>query len=999
LIGTTISHYRIVEKLGEGGMGVVYVAEDTVLGRRVAIKTLTTARGQVNQHFRMRFLREAQAISKLSHPHIANIYDYGETESGEPYIVMELVAGQTLADLINSGTLTIPRALEIVAQVAEALEEAHRLGIVHRDIKPSNIAINERGKVKVLDFGLAKHVASPAAESPDGHASIKTQTREGVIVGTPMYLSPEQALGVEVDARSDIFSLGSVLYECVAGRPAFPGKSDIEICAKVIRDDPPPPSEFNQTVTAEVDRMTLKALAKKPVERYQTAEDFSSDLAAARNSTFGLDQPITRSVKVSPGTRSTSALATLSDIFKRPRLSIGYVAAAVVVLGLIVVLIYFLVGRPHQPNDEAKRLYDTGMEALRSGSFFQASKAFELASRADEQFVLAHARHAEAIIELDNLDGAKDEMLRASELARNRSSMASIDALYLDAITATTTRDFAKAVEYYVEISRRVGAEPYAYVDLGRAYEKNEQTDKAIEQYLAATKLDSFYAAAFLRLGTLYARTGKSDKALEAFNKADEIYQAQGKPEGRTEVFFQRGALFNKTGKLTDGRGQLQQGLDVAHTTGNIHQQIQAMLQLSSVAVDAGEIPQAQQWAHDAIALAGSNGSENLAPAGLINLGNVYLAHGDYAEASESYKRALDLAERSKGRGNQALASASLASLSLQLRNANDAQLYAEKALTFYRQGNYRKEASQVSTVLGRANRLRGQYDTALQIFQQQLEFATQMSDRALIASIQGDIGAVLEQQERYPEALSHYLEKYRLSNEGKDERGISNALTNASGMYWRLGDYENATTSLNQARVIADKPNGGYKAVLASIFQYEGDLELSRRNFRAAITKSKEALAIAGQQYPDVAIRAKRVMGLASALWDNPRNGKVLCNESLEMANKTQDPRLISSSLLALAEATLLTGDKNTALSLALRAQEMFARAGQLDSEWRAWLIAARAVHSTPTNTKGDEYASRSTEVLAKIEQGWGTNYYQQYLKRPDVQFYRRQLAAESVR
>jgi len=404
-------------------MGVVYVAEDTVLGRRVAIKTLTTARGQVNQHFRMRFLREAQAISKLSHPHIANIYDYGETESGEPYIVMELVAGQTLADLINSGTLTIPRALEIVAQVAEALEEAHRLGIVHRDIKPSNIAINERGKVKVLDFGLAKHVASPAAESPDGHASIKTQTREGVIVGTPMYLSPEQALGVEVDARSDIFSLGSVLYECVAGRPAFPGKSDIEICAKVIRDDPPPPSEFNQTVTAEVDRMTLKALAKKPVERYQTAEDFSSDLAAARNSTFGLDQPITRSVKVSPGTRSTSALATLSDIFKRPRLSIGYVAAAVVVLGLIVVLIYFLVGRPHQPNDEAKRLYDTGMEALRSGSFFQASKAFELASRADEQFVLAHARHAEAIIELDNLDGAKDEMLRASELARNRSSM------------------------------------------------------------------------------------------------------------------------------------------------------------------------------------------------------------------------------------------------------------------------------------------------------------------------------------------------------------------------------------------------------------------------------------------------------------------------------------------------------------------------------------------------------------------------------------------------
>ena len=147
MIGRTISHYRIVKKLGEGGMGVVYVAEDTVLGRRVAIKTLTARRLTEEPHFRTRFLREARAISALSHPHIATIHDYGETAEGEPYIVMELVKGETLADLMQKEALTIPRALEIIEQVAKALGEAHRHGIVHRDIKPSNIVLDERGEV------------------------------------------------------------------------------------------------------------------------------------------------------------------------------------------------------------------------------------------------------------------------------------------------------------------------------------------------------------------------------------------------------------------------------------------------------------------------------------------------------------------------------------------------------------------------------------------------------------------------------------------------------------------------------------------------------------------------------------------------------------------------------------------------------------------------------------------------------------------------------------
>jgi serine/threonine protein kinase len=207
MIGETVSHYRIIERLGEGGMGVVYLAEDTLLGRRVAIKTLTDTTGPGNQHFRTRFLREARAVSALSHPHIATIHDYGETPSGQPYIVMEFVKGKMLSDLIQEEALTLNRAVQIIADVAEALAEAHRHSIVHRDIKPSNVAINERGEVKVLDFGLSKQLSGLSDSTSDPQVLLDTQTREGFIVGTPMYLSPEQALGVSIDTRSDLFSL------------------------------------------------------------------------------------------------------------------------------------------------------------------------------------------------------------------------------------------------------------------------------------------------------------------------------------------------------------------------------------------------------------------------------------------------------------------------------------------------------------------------------------------------------------------------------------------------------------------------------------------------------------------------------------------------------------------------------------------------------------------------------------------------------------------------
>jgi|GEM_PF-2550401 len=293
--GQTISHYRLLSKLGAGGMGVVYAAEDEHLGRQVAIKFLSVDRNR--RLSRARFLREARSASVLNHPNIATIYDYGETGDGHPFIVMELLRGQTLSDLLASGDLTVERGVSIIQDVLEALREAHRMGIVHRDIKPSNVFVCERGPVKVLDFGLAKSLSGADSGAPgdDTLSALPTQTLDGVVLGTPLYVSPEQATRSQVDGRSDLFSVGAMLYECLTGRPAFAAPSVVEVLARVIAPGaPPPPSTFNQRVTRELDRITLKALAKTAEGRYKSADKFLEDLRQVRLKPSGEPMPQAR---------------------------------------------------------------------------------------------------------------------------------------------------------------------------------------------------------------------------------------------------------------------------------------------------------------------------------------------------------------------------------------------------------------------------------------------------------------------------------------------------------------------------------------------------------------------------------------------------------------------------------------------------------------------------------------------------------------------------------
>jgi len=278
VIGQNISHYKVIEKLGQGGMGVVYKAQDTRLDRFVALKVLP-GESLSNPDRRRRFVQEAKAASALNHPNIITVHDF-DSEGDVSFIVMEYVAGKTLDRLIGSKGIKLSEALGYAAQIADALSKAHAAGIIHRDLKPSNIMITESGTAKVLDFGLAKltehieadeHAATISADS-------RPNTEEGTIVGTVAYMSPEQAEGKKIDARSDIFSFGSVLYEMLTGKRAFHGETKVATLASIIHQDPKPIKQIAPDLPDEVERALQRCLRKDPQRRWQHMDDLTTVL-------------------------------------------------------------------------------------------------------------------------------------------------------------------------------------------------------------------------------------------------------------------------------------------------------------------------------------------------------------------------------------------------------------------------------------------------------------------------------------------------------------------------------------------------------------------------------------------------------------------------------------------------------------------------------------------------------------------------------------------------
>lgn len=996
MIGQKISQYSILEKIGEGGMGVVYLAEDTVLGRQVAFKSLKISGSSEFNQYKTRFLREARFASNLNHPNIVSVYDYGETDEGVPYLVMEYVKGKNLSDILRQKNLSVSEYIEIIKQIAKALSSAHDHGIVHRDVKPSNIFVNERGEVKVLDFGLAKLLDADSYNNrsfSSATSDMFTQTREGVFMGTPSYSSPEQLLGSSIDKRSDIFSLGAVLYECLSGQQAFGGKNFADICAQVIKEDPVPPSKLNISIAPGFDGVALKALSKKVENRYQTIEELIRDLETAQIDS--LTYEFTAKPETLPAQTKNSiavSLSSLSGVFKNSFVIYG---ALFVVLTIVAVVFVsqsaFQKFSSPQNSAEAMSVFNEGVDALRNGNYYKARKLFETAIEKNDGFPLAHARLAEALVELGYEDKATKEILKVTELTPTFSDLSETDQLALQAIAATVRRNYDGAIENYGAIVEKTSEEnkKFAYFDLGRAFEQNDATDSAIENFEEAAKRDERFAAAQIRLGTLYGRKMETQKSFEAFAKAENIYESQNNYDGQAEVAYRRGYLLNLQDKLPEASEQMKRALEIASFSKSPTLQIRILLQLSSIAYTLSDHANAEKYAEQAIETARAEQLENLATAGLLDAGNTYFTRGELKEAENKFKQALARAETNEWQSTIARAKLSLGSLYLQQSDSVEAIKYLQPALDFYQKNGYKKETLQAQLAFGYAADQTGNYDAAIKAFSEQLQTAEEKGDKSLVYYTHAAIGLVFIHQEKFSDALVHYDKSLELSKSLGLEQKSGYSLLNRGQSLWNLGRYDEAREALDSAAKIAGEKESDDKQLLAWTHLVRAQSDLSENNYKSALAESQKAIDLGGQEIKEIIIQATFIQGLAKFRSGDKIAGTELCRKAVEEAAKTGIEHLQLKSKLALAETLSAENAPQEALDISLETQNSSSKSGNLVSQWRSFAIASGASLKLGDETKSKEYKSSANQILLAIENNFGAENYKKFISRTDVQIY----------
>ena len=402
---TTIAQYTIVSKLGEGGMGVVYRARDIKLGRDVAIKVLPASLSE-NADRLSRFEQEAQAAGVLNHPNILSIYHIG-THDGAPYIVSELLEGETLRERLAGDALPPRKAIDYGLQIAKGLATAHEKGIVHRDIKPENIFITDDGRVKILDFGLAKLAAAiDGTQQQTEVPTRKVNTNPGTVMGTMGYMSPEQLKGKHVDHRSDIFSFGAILYEMLSGKRAFRGDSMAETMSAILREDPPDLSETNKTVSPALERVVRHCLEKNPAERFHSARDLAFAIESLSGSAIASGQTGAMSGITTTASEGTTGLKPL---FSTPRAA--WIVAGVFALIAVAALGYAFFNRPSSKENAVRLTFNPPLEL----SFNDTQAEWAVISPDGQKIAFSAVADGKNRLYVRNLDSTEAKLLPGSD--------------------------------------------------------------------------------------------------------------------------------------------------------------------------------------------------------------------------------------------------------------------------------------------------------------------------------------------------------------------------------------------------------------------------------------------------------------------------------------------------------------------------------------------------------------------------------------------------------
>ncbi len=712
MVGTTIKHYRIDERLGAGGMGEVYRGEDTRLGRPVALKFLPASL-KSDPESRARLLNEARAASILRSPNIAVTYDIGE-ESGTDFIVMEYVDGELLSSRIARDPIPVREVIEIAIQVADALDEAHSRGIIHRDIKSANLMRTERGLVKVLDFGLAKFISNGAARD----VTQAQMTMAGMVVGTVSYMAPEQALGRPIDHRVDLFSLGVVIFELLTGRMPFEGTTPTEIIDHILHETPVPPSRYTAAVPASLDAIVARALEKDPAFRYQQASEMARDLGQVAEeldgAALGRITRTTAAVTAAPVEKSV-AVMTFSNITREPADDwIGTGIAETVSSDLRNIHGLTIIGRA--------RVYDA-LRNLSTDAHLKDSLAIDIGRRLAATWVVVGGyqrmgsvvRITATVVEVATggvartvrVDGKIDDIfalqdkivfevsqglnvaLRGTEIAdierQETRSVAAYESYARGMMNLRqATRDsidraiaaFDDATKHDPEYARAWAALGGAYGLKGNFLSMPEMVNQAIDLERRALALDSDLADAHMWLGTSLLASGRTDEAIAEIREALRI-----EPENAPAYQSLARAYWVGIGDFKSAIPLFEKAIQLNPEAGYSY------LQLSLLLAWEGQLDRAEDVSRRAVELQEQYISGNL---GLqivgahARLGYIHYLRGDYAEAIREYEREMAFI----GAGDHALRDRTLLELNVKIGAAylrqgrkDDAERHFARAL------------------------------------------------------------------------------------------------------------------------------------------------------------------------------------------------------------------------------------------------------------------------------------------------------------------------------
>jgi tetratricopeptide (TPR) repeat protein len=941
--GAVVSgRYRILRALGHGGMGEVFEAEDLELHERVALKTLLP---EIASDGRMidRFKQEIQLSRKLAHPNICRVFDLarhpadGASSDTIFFLTMEYLPGETLAERLRRDTRIAPaEALELLDQMAAGLEAAHRAGVIHRDFKPSNVMLTDSAagtRAVLMDFGLARKV---------DRGDESTATISGQLIGTVDYMSPELFTGGKASAASDLYALGLVAYKMVTG--SFPFESDAPLAAVIRRAGQKIPSA--RTIVPDLDPRWDDALSRAldpdPARRFASVRDF---MRALRGDTASV------TVKLPVVTRRRVVVAAVAAVFAVAG-AVGWQA--------------WQVARS-RPSAEAEEFYRQGVDDLHAGAYFAATRALQRAIALAPQFILAHARLAEAWLELELPDKASNEMLKARR--PDLSSLARAERLQVEAIDLTITRDFPAALAKYERLMSSSGSADLL-VDLGRAYEKSAKPDKATESYQRAAAGPGQHPAAWLRLAILYGRGGKAAQSDEGFARAEELYQLTSNTEGLTEIAFQRGFAATARGRYEEASGYLQKALDASRMIGNVHQEVRTLLQLATNAYAAGDASQAERQAQSALDIARSNRIESLAIRGLITLGLAYQRKRAYAGAETHFQDGLALSRSSNAQRLVAYSQLALAALHDEVSKPELALREATEAHAFYQSNGYAKEAFQCLIIVGRAHGKLGDSDSALNEFRRAVTAAEEAQDQTLINTAEESLGAAFSVLQRYPEALPHFRKELAASTK-PERRGYANL--HIGHTLWVLGRYDDAAAVLNAASADADAAK--VLSLSLILMRDRAYMLLSQgRNAEAFNLARKAADSDTGQD-PRTRSILTRIQGLSLSRSRRPADGLRHCRQSVDSLHDLNDAFEVTDARIALMEALLVAGERNEALRVFHETEATLARYPV--TRWRALCLIYKA---------DARYVVPAREALDQLRLAWGDTEFQTYIHRPDL-------------